>query len=105
MVMFCLQLDVRTFGRPGGAGEYTNQKGFGWSNGVILILLNTYNDTLTMSPDAAAVNGAIISIVMVLITVCVIVGVVVLCCVCKKGEHVPEDQLLQKYTQNTANKV
>lgn len=29
-------------GMAGGGGEYATQIGFGWSNGVVLDLLNTY---------------------------------------------------------------
>lgn len=34
------------FGASGGGGEYEVQKGFGWSNGVVLDLLNRYGATL-----------------------------------------------------------
>ena len=34
-------------GEPGGGGEYVVQDGFGWTNGVILYLLNTFPDELT----------------------------------------------------------
>lgn len=34
------------FGASGSGGEYEVQKGFGWSNGVILDLLNRYGATL-----------------------------------------------------------
>ncbi|KAG0555208.1 hypothetical protein KC19_12G152100 [Ceratodon purpureus] len=34
--------DARYCGKVGGGGEYTIQTGFGWSNGVVLILLNDY---------------------------------------------------------------
>ena len=30
----------------GGGGEYTVQSGFGWTNGVIMELLNTYGSVL-----------------------------------------------------------
>jgi alpha,alpha-trehalase len=30
--------DVVDVGRPGGGGEYANQDGFGWTNGVALAL-------------------------------------------------------------------
>lgn len=36
-------------GGHGGGGEYGVQKGFGWSNGVIMDLLNRYGSTLTSS--------------------------------------------------------
>jgi alpha,alpha-trehalase len=34
------------FGASGGGGEYEVQKGFGWSNGAILDLLDRYGSTL-----------------------------------------------------------
>lgn len=33
-----------------GGGEYNVQTGFGWSNGVILDLLNTYYDRIQAPP-------------------------------------------------------
>ncbi|GLH14707.1 Trehalase, partial [Gryllus bimaculatus] len=39
--------DARCFARPGSGGEYTVQEGFGWTNGVIIQLLQTYGDNLT----------------------------------------------------------
>jgi alpha,alpha-trehalase len=39
----------------GGGGEYEVQKGFGWSNGVILDLLNSYGDK--MSASKAGITG------------------------------------------------
>jgi alpha,alpha-trehalase len=39
----------------GGGGEYEVQKGFGWSNGVILDLLNSYGDK--MSASTAGITG------------------------------------------------
>lgn len=34
-------------GGHGGGGEYDIQKGFGWTNGVVLDLLNRYGSTMT----------------------------------------------------------
>jgi alpha,alpha-trehalase len=35
--------DARVMGsRPGGGGEYAPQRGFGWTNGVVLFFLNKY---------------------------------------------------------------
>jgi hypothetical protein len=34
--------DAGVPGRPGGDGEYPVQTGFGWSNGVVLMLLEEY---------------------------------------------------------------
>ncbi|XP_018408353.1 PREDICTED: trehalase [Nanorana parkeri] len=41
--------DVEGDGKPGGGGEYEVQLGFGWSNGVILQLLDVYKSRLTSS--------------------------------------------------------
>jgi alpha,alpha-trehalase len=37
--------DSEEIGVAGGGGEYTVQTGFGWSNGVLLELLNRYGAT------------------------------------------------------------
>lgn len=39
--------DVTGDGKPGGGGEYEVQLGFGWTNGVVLQLLDQYGATLT----------------------------------------------------------
>ncbi|KAM4566989.1 trehalase [Odontesthes bonariensis] len=39
--------DVNGDGKPGGGGEYEVQLGFGWTNGVVLQLLDQYGATLT----------------------------------------------------------
>ncbi|KAE8592408.1 hypothetical protein XENTR_v10018747 [Xenopus tropicalis] len=39
--------DVEGDGKPGGGGEYEVQVGFGWSNGVVLQLLERYKTQLT----------------------------------------------------------
>ncbi|XP_078055341.1 trehalase isoform X2 [Mustelus asterias] len=39
--------DVSGDGKPGGGGEYEVQVGFGWTNGVVLELLDQYGDQLT----------------------------------------------------------
>lgn len=36
--------DVMDIARPGGGGEYPAQDGFGWTNGVLLKLLNLYGE-------------------------------------------------------------
>ena len=41
-----LQYDVREAGKPGGGGEYEVQLGFGWTNGVVLQLIEKYADKL-----------------------------------------------------------
>lgn len=35
--------DVVNLGREGGGGEYPSQDGFGWTNGVLMALINKYN--------------------------------------------------------------
>jgi alpha,alpha-trehalase len=35
--------DVVNTNKPGGGGEYPSQDGFGWTNGVLLALINKYN--------------------------------------------------------------
>lgn len=42
-----LQYDATVSGGYGGGGEYEVQLGFGWSNGLILDLLDKYGDRLT----------------------------------------------------------
>lgn len=57
--------DATRFGGFGGGGEYVVQTGFGWTNGVIMALLNRYGDTMSSADafesgvvDSAAVHGA-----------------------------------------------
>ncbi|KAK7791017.1 hypothetical protein R5R35_003007 [Gryllus longicercus] len=45
--------DARCFARPGSGGEYTVQEGFGWTNGVIIQLLQTYGDNLTATVSSS----------------------------------------------------
>ena len=40
------KLDVSRSGAPGGGGEYDIQIGFGWTNGVVIDLLNRYPEEL-----------------------------------------------------------
>lgn len=42
-----MQYDATVSGSGGGGGEYTVQLGFGWSNGLILDLLNKYHSSLS----------------------------------------------------------
>ncbi|XP_032524853.2 trehalase isoform X1 [Danaus plexippus] len=39
--------DATVFGGFGGGGEYVVQTGFGWTNGVVMVLLNEYGDWLS----------------------------------------------------------
>lgn len=43
-----LQYDATIPGGHGGGGEYEIQVGFGWTNGVIMELLDKYGDRLTV---------------------------------------------------------
>jgi len=40
-------------GGNGGGGEYEVQKGFGWTNGVILDFLDRYGSTLTAASSGS----------------------------------------------------
>jgi alpha,alpha-trehalase len=42
------QYDATIPGGYGGGGEYEIQEGFGWTNGVIMELLDKYGDRLTV---------------------------------------------------------
>nr|ACF94698.1 trehalase [Spodoptera frugiperda] len=58
--------DATIFGGLGGGGEYVVQTGFGWTNGVIMAMLNRWGDTITsadefgtgVAADSGAVYGA-----------------------------------------------
>ncbi|CAG5058245.1 unnamed protein product [Parnassius apollo] len=57
--------DATIFGGYGGGGEYVLQTGFGWSNGVVMALLNRYGETLSAADafgsgavDSGTVYGA-----------------------------------------------
>lgn len=43
---------VTEFGVSGSGGEYEVQKGFGWSNGVVLDLLDKYGDKLRATGES-----------------------------------------------------
>jgi alpha,alpha-trehalase len=42
--------DVTKIGKPGEGGEYQVQTGFGWTNGVVLYLLQNYGEQLKYIP-------------------------------------------------------
>ena len=44
--------DVMTIGRKGGGGEYPNQDGFGWTNGVMRKLMALYPQDATLTDPA-----------------------------------------------------
>ncbi|EFB27349.1 hypothetical protein PANDA_021314 [Ailuropoda melanoleuca] len=45
--------DISNGGQPGGGGEYEVQEGFGWTNGVVLMLLDCYGDRLSSGTQTA----------------------------------------------------
>ncbi|XP_044766321.1 trehalase-like isoform X2 [Coccinella septempunctata] len=45
--------DATIAGSSGGGGEYAVQEGFGWTNGVIMDLLDKYSDTIFMNDPNA----------------------------------------------------
>jgi alpha,alpha-trehalase len=45
------QYDATIPGGHGGGGEYENQVGFGWTNGVIMELLHKYGNRLTVRDE------------------------------------------------------
>lgn len=46
-MLFLFQYDATISGGHGGGGEYEVQLGFGWSNSVVMDLLDMYGDSLT----------------------------------------------------------
>ena len=85
------QYDVRHIGEPGGGGEYEVQLGFGWTNGVVLQLIDKYAETviLPVEPMYGFSREAIYAIVFVVaLTLIAVVSVVYVwrsrrCCVAK----------------------
>lgn len=53
-----LQYDATVVGGHGGGGEYEVQAGFGWTNGVIMELLERYGSQLTAEERFNAVMSA-----------------------------------------------
>lgn len=56
-----LQYDANLPGEIGGGGEYKVQVGFGWSNGLVIDLLDKYADTMTevdhFAPESHALHS------------------------------------------------
>ncbi|XP_021493614.1 trehalase isoform X2 [Meriones unguiculatus] len=48
--------DISNGGHPGGGGEYEVQEGFGWTNGLALMLLDRYGDQLTSGTQSASLG-------------------------------------------------
>jgi alpha,alpha-trehalase len=49
--LYFFKYDATFPGGHGTGGEYVNQIGFGWTNGVILELLDKYSQLLTVEDD------------------------------------------------------
>ncbi|OZC11290.1 hypothetical protein X798_01706 [Onchocerca flexuosa] len=49
---------IGTIPKPGSGGEYNVQVGFGWTNGVILDLLATYYDRISVTKTSQVENSA-----------------------------------------------
>lgn len=52
--------DAQSLGGHGGGGEYEVQKGFGWSNGAVMDLMDKYGERLT-TDDSKSYSGALVS--------------------------------------------
>ncbi|KAK4536588.1 hypothetical protein CDCA_CDCA09G2613 [Cyanidium caldarium] len=50
--------DVREPGMPGVGGEYNTQTGFGWTNGVVLVLLEAFAPHLSVSKEDEIQTGS-----------------------------------------------
>lgn len=58
-ILFELQYDATVFGGHGTGGEYDVQLGFGWTNGIIMDLLNRYGSNIyltTKTVSAASIQ-------------------------------------------------
>ena len=75
MCYFVLQYNVETSGVAGDGGEYNIQTGFGWSNAVVLILMDKYATQLTAPtlPGSGFSTEGIICLVFVGILVSLVV--------------------------------
>ncbi|XP_044145509.1 trehalase isoform X1 [Bufo gargarizans] len=60
--------NVEGDGKPGGGGEYDVQLGFGWTNGVIIQLLDLYSSRLTSSAASATFSGLLFTLPISIIT-------------------------------------
>lgn len=81
MITFVLQYDAKRGGEPGVGEEHVVQKGFGWTNGVALLLLNKYAgsseqtdrptpvDAKSGAPSFTAVANAILVVGLVVLVV------------------------------------
>ncbi|CAJ0933589.1 unnamed protein product, partial [Ranitomeya imitator] len=60
--------NVEGDGKPGGGGEYEVQLGFGWTNGVIMQLLDLYRSRLTSSAITTSYSGIVSMLPLFLLT-------------------------------------
>ncbi|XP_073416814.1 trehalase [Dendrobates tinctorius] len=60
--------NVEGDGKPGGGGEYEVQLGFGWTNGVIMQLLDLYRSRLTSSAISTSFSGIVSMLPLFLVT-------------------------------------
>ncbi|XP_022369067.1 trehalase [Enhydra lutris kenyoni] len=58
--------DISNGGQPGGGGEYEVQEGFGWTNGVVLMLLDRYSDRLTSGTQTAFLEPHCLTVALLL---------------------------------------
>ncbi|CAN2387887.1 trehalase (brush-border membrane glycoprotein) [Pristimantis euphronides] len=60
--------NVEGDGKPGGGGEYDVQLGFGWTNGVMMQLLDFYSNRLHNSAISTCVSWTVFTLPILLIT-------------------------------------
>ncbi|KAF6106822.1 trehalase [Phyllostomus discolor] len=58
--------DISNGGQPGGGGEYEVQEGFGWTNGVVLMLLDLYGDRLSSGTQTAFLEPHCLTVALLL---------------------------------------
>uniref|UniRef100_A0A1I7YU36 Trehalase n=1 Tax=Steinernema glaseri TaxID=37863 RepID=A0A1I7YU36_9BILA len=67
---------IGTIPRPGKGGEYDVQDGFGWTNGAILDLLNTYNDRIKLQRTVPVTKACVAAVPNVLVmAACLLISV------------------------------
>lgn len=57
LIDFFFQYSAEELGGHGGGGEYDVQKGFGWTNGVIIEFLARFGDKLTTSDSRQSTDS------------------------------------------------
>nr|KAF6275141.1 trehalase [Pipistrellus kuhlii] len=58
--------DISSGAQPGGGGEYEVQEGFGWTNGLALMLLDRYGDQLRSAAPPAPLQPRCLAAALVL---------------------------------------